>query len=81
MQRRAHSPPWKRAAKNPAHFISRHVAGDWDEVCAGDKRLNDEAVKEGTRIISAYRTAMGEKLWVITEADRSVTTILLPDEY
>jgi len=71
----------QESGESPAPFLARHVAGDWGEVCQDDKCLNDEAVKDGTRIISAYRTAKGEKLWIITEADRSVTTILLPNEY
>ena len=62
-------------------FLSRHVTGDWGTVGDEDKKLNDAAVKDGTRILSAYQTSAGEKLWVITEADRSSTTILLPDEY
>ena len=59
----------------------RHRQGDWGEVCGEDWELNDEAVENGTRILSAYRTAKQERLWIITEWDRSVTTILLPDEY
>ena len=68
-------------------YLARHRAGDWGEVCDEDKRLNDEAVAhEGdpdrqSRVLSAYRTTGGVKLWVITEWDRSVTTLLLPDEY
>lgn len=71
----------KESGESPAPFIARHVAGDWGELCDEDKSLNDEAVKDGTRIISAYCTAKGEKVWIVTEADRSVTTILLPNEY
>ena len=59
----------------------RHAAGDWGEVDAEDWSLNDQAVLDGTRLLSAYRTLKGEKLWVITEADRSSTTLLLPSEY
>jgi hypothetical protein len=61
-------------------FLMRHAAGDWGEVDAEDWSLNDQAVNDGTRLLSVYRTLKGNKLWVITEADRSVTTILLPDE-
>lgn len=60
--------------------IKRHVSGDWGEVCADDKRENDFALKGGGRILSAY-TVAGKKIWIITEWDRSVTTILFPDEY
>ena len=69
-------------------FIIRHQTGDWgSEVCEDDKKLNDEAVAhEGDedqqqRVLSCYRTSKGERLWLITEWDRSVTTILLPSEY
>lgn len=61
--------------------LQRHVAGDWGDVCAEDKQSNDDAVAEGMRILSAYRAANGTKFWIITEADRSVTTILLPEDY
>jgi len=69
------------SGQTPAEFLARHVSGNWGDVCAEDKRLNDEAVREGSRILSAYRTTAGVKLWIITEADRSATTILLPEEY
>jgi hypothetical protein len=65
----------------PSYFLMRHAEADWGEVDAEDWSLNDQAVLDGTRLLSAYRTLKGNKLWVITEADRSVTTILLPDEY
>ena len=61
--------------------LARHASGDWGDLCPEDRRLNDQALREGTRLLSAYRTVKGVKLWVITEADRSVTTILTPDEY
>jgi hypothetical protein len=69
------------SGQTPGFFLQRHVTGDWGEVGEEDGRLNDEALKDGSRILSAYRTLKGEKLWIITEADRSVTTVLLPDEY
>ena len=74
------------SGESPGQFIARHARGDWGEVCAEDARLNDEAVKDGSRILSAYRTAKGERIWIITEAaddsgNRAATTILLPDEY
>ncbi len=65
----------------PWTFLFRHVSGDWGELDADDKKLNDEAVREGSRILSAYTAANGVKLWAITEADRSSTAILLPEEY
>jgi hypothetical protein len=71
----------ERAGQSPAEFLARHAAGDWGEVDATDRKLNDAAVKAGERILSAYKTRDGVKLWVITEADRSSTCILLPEEY
>lgn len=65
----------------PGLLISRHVSGDWGDLDAEDKRMNDHAVKAGyLRVFSAYKIGT-DKFWVITEADRSVTTILLPEEY
>lgn len=66
---------------NPTGFLERHAQGDWGELPRQDKEANDRAVMERTRILSAYRTSQGVKLWLITEADRSVTTFLLPEEY
>lgn len=60
--------------------LHKHEIGDWGEVSEGDKKLNEESLKEGYRLMSAY-TVNGTKIWIITEADRSVTTILLPEEY
>ena len=63
-------------------FLLRHVTGDWGDLCESDKRENDFAVTRALRIFSAYilpRTNV--KIWIITEADRSATTFLLPDEY
>lgn len=68
-------------AQSPLSFIARHVNGDWSEMDAHDQQANTESVTNGTRIFSSYRMKDGEKLWVITEADRSVTTLLLPSEY
>ena len=71
----------EHAEQPPAEFLSRHVTGDWGELDEEDVRENDFSVQYGYRILSAYTTSAGDKLWVITEADRSVTTILLPQEY
>ncbi len=65
----------------PAQFLARHVTGDWGEVSAGDWRANDHALRDGERILSAYTLRTGVRIWIITEADRSATTILLPEEY
>lgn len=80
-----HITPGAFAALEKAHMlfvelVVRHLMGDWGDMCDEDKMLNDEAVKHGGRIFSAYETEVG-KLWIITEADRSATTILLPSEY
>jgi len=61
--------------------LGRHRSGDWGEVCPEDKKSNDEAVRDGERLLSVYRTANDEKFWIITERDRSVTTILMPEDY
>lgn len=77
----------KDAQQSAIPFLQRHQSGDWGEICEDDKKLNDEAVAhEGDadqqqRVLSCYRTAKNERLWIITEWDRSVTTILLPEEY
>lgn len=71
----------ERSRQRPEEFLARHVVGDWGNVCEEDKRLNDASVNEGTRILSAYETNTGEKIWVITEGDRSASTLLLPEEY
>ncbi len=65
----------------PSEFLVRHIRGDWGELCEEDRQVNEEAVKEGFRILSSYRTNLGVKIWVITEADRSSTCLLLPSEY
>jgi hypothetical protein len=61
--------------------LGRHANGDWGEVGKDDRKANDDALRDGARILSAYRTKGGTKFWVITEADRSSTTVLLPEEY
>ena len=68
--------------QSPGEFLSRHAKGDWGCVCREDAHLNDLALEDGSRILSAYTTKNKvTKLWVITEADRSATTLLLPEEY
>ena len=62
-------------------FLSRHNAGDWGVLDEEDARENDVALINGFRLMSAYEIGDGKRIWIITEADRSVTTILLPDEY
>jgi hypothetical protein len=69
------------AEQDAAEFLHRHQAGDWSEMSEEDKRENEFSVDKDLRIFSAYHTSKGEKIWVITESDRSATTILLPQEY
>jgi hypothetical protein len=69
------------ARQGPLELVRRHVRGDWGEVCAEDARENNLSVDRGFRILSAYTLSTGVKVWVITEADRSSTSILLPEEY
>jgi hypothetical protein len=69
------------SGQTPDFFIARHVSGDYGEVSEEDRQLNEEALVNGDRILSAYRTLKGVKLWIITEADRSCSTCLLPEEY
>jgi hypothetical protein len=71
----------EQAKQSPAEFLDRHMQGDWGELNDADKQENELSVTHGCRILSAYTTAAGERSWVLTEADRSVTTILLPSEY
>lgn len=69
------------SGQSPAVFLARHASGNWGLVDEEDRLLNDEALRDGSRLLSAYETERGVRLWIITEADRSATTILLPDEY
>ena len=80
----------QRYQVTPFQLLSRHVRGDWGDICKEDARTNEEALREGARIFSAYvlpaplsenETLAPVKVWLITEADRSVTTLLLPEEY
>jgi hypothetical protein len=69
------------AEKNPVYLLLRHVTGDWGDLEDEDKKENELSVKQGFRILSSYALETDVKVWVITEWDRSVTTLLLPDEY
>ncbi|MES2206769.1 MAG: hypothetical protein V4525_08240 [Pseudomonadota bacterium] len=73
----------EEANQRPFDFVERHIKGDWGDMCEDDKQSNEEAILEGRRIMSAYKInpEQEEKVWIITEADRSSTTILLPSEY
>lgn len=71
----------EKANKSPVEFLSRHLRGDWGDLCQEDKAENELSLKYGYRLMSSYPVSDTENLWVITEADRSVTTLLLPEEY
>jgi hypothetical protein len=62
-------------------FVFRHAAGDWGDLSREDLMANAQSLKDGTRLLSAYRLRDKTRIWIITEADRSATTILLPGEY
>ena len=76
----------QNAGQTPHEFLVRHLSGDWGDLDDEDRSLNDAAVIDGSRILSAYTTRKGERLWIITEASddqgrRLATTILLASEY
>lgn len=71
----------REANQQAFEFFMRHASGDWGEVGKEDAKENALALKEGFRLLSVYRTRRGVKFWIITEADRSITTLLLPEEY
>lgn len=76
----------EKSGQAPFEFIARHAKGDWGELSEEDRRLNDEAVKDGSRLLSAYVLKDGKTIWLITEAEddqghRACTTCLLPEEY
>lgn len=62
-------------------LLERHLSGDWGDTCESDARTNEEALRSGNRIISWYQVSKELRIMIITEADRSATTILLPEEY
>ncbi len=76
----------EKAGQSAAEFLQRHARGDWGDVCEEDREANDQALLDGSRLLSVYRTSSGQKLWIITEAaddsgKRAGTTVLLPSEY
>jgi len=62
-------------------FLQRHNRGDWGDLDEHDRAENEFSLQEGLRLLSAYTDSKGQEVWVITEADRSATTVLLPEEY
>ena len=71
----------EQANRSPLEFLSRHLRGDWGDLCRDDKTENELSLKQGFRLLSSYRVSEARTIWIIAEADRSVTTLLLPDEY
>ena len=69
------------AGQTAIKFLRRHMSCDFGELSNDDQRENELALTEGFRLLSNYRTGKGQQLWIITEADRSATTVLLPPEY
>ncbi len=69
------------AGKQPLDYIIRHLTGDWGDLDEHDRLVNESALLHGGRLLSSYIIASDERLWIITEADRSATTLLLPSEY
>ncbi|MCP5244804.1 MAG: hypothetical protein H6937_02090 [Burkholderiales bacterium] len=70
-----------RAAVNSVDLIRRHQHGDWGNVPPSDAEENDRSVEQGFRILSSYPLSEDQNIWIITEADRSATTLLLPEDY
>lgn len=76
----------EQSGQSPNEFLKRHLQLEQGDLCAEDHELNTESLKDGSRILSAYKTSKGVKIWIITEAEdgnghRSATTLLLPEEY
>ena len=71
----------KKAGQQPGEFLTRHVHREWGDLDDEDRKENEYSLEHGFRLLSAYKTNAGDRLWIITEADRSVTTLLLPEEY
>lgn len=69
------------AGQDALSLLALHQRGDWGTVCGEDAQANEQAILHGERLLSAYVLNTGQKVWVITEADRSSTCVLLPDEY
>jgi len=69
------------AGQTAIEFLRRHMSCDWGELSEDDIAENELSLKQGFRLLSNYRTGKGQRLWIITEADRSATTVLLPSEY
>jgi hypothetical protein len=71
----------EESGQDVAFFLEKHASSDWGDVCPDDQRANDQALRDGGRLVSLYMTLRGEALLIITEYDRSVTTLMLAEEY
>jgi hypothetical protein len=71
----------EKTGETATQFVARHATGGWGELPLEDRTENYLSVERGLRLLSSYLTSAGDRIWVITESDRSLTTILLPDEY
>lgn len=71
----------EQAHKTPMELLVRHLRGDWGDLCPEDKAENELSLKRGYRLMSSYKIKETETLWIITEADRSATTMLVPNDY
>ena len=71
----------EEAGESPFAYLERHVTGDWGDLVEEDRQENELALRRGFRLFSAYRLQDETKIWIITEQDRSATTLLLPQEY
>ncbi len=71
----------ERAGISPAFLLERHAAGDWGDLCPEDRAENELSLREGFRLLSSYTLSTGQRIWIITEADRSCTTCLRPEDY
>lgn len=71
----------ERSGEDPYSLIMRHANCDWGTCCSADCKANEEAVRMGLRVLSMFETKLGEKVWVVTEGDRSSTTVIIPSDY
>lgn len=71
----------EESGQTPSFFLDRHVRGDYGDLDQHDLLQNEEALIHGDRLMSVYQTLKNVRIWIITESDRSVTTLLLPDDY
>ena len=71
----------QKSGQEAGELLGRHASCDWGDLDHNDQKENENGLQHGFRLLSSYRTKAGDKLWIITEWDRSTTTVLLPDEY